>query len=126
MMIVNKEANKMERDLMAERIRNRRIELGMTQEELALKVGYHGRSTINKIEKDTRNMQIDKVTEFAKALRVSPAYLMGWDDEEGTFGEDIDRQTKKSTVEEAFNLLNPDHQKAVLDLMQTLLAAEKR
>ena len=116
----------MERDLMAERIRNRRIELGMTQEELALKVGYHGRSTINKIEKDTRNMQIDKVTEFAKALRVSPAYLMGWDDEEGTFGEDIDRQTKKSTVEEAFNLLNPDHQKAVLDLMQTLLAAEKR
>lgn len=33
-----------------ERIRNRRIELNMTQEELAKKAGYKSRSSINKIE----------------------------------------------------------------------------
>lgn len=114
------------RDITAQRIRERRLEIGMTQLELAIQSGYSGRSSINKIEKDARNVPLDRLTKIAEALRVSPDYLMGWDEEEGTFGEDIDSQTKKSTVEEAFNLLNPDHQKAVLDLMQTLLAAEKR
>lgn len=33
-----------------QRIKQRRIELGMTQEELAHKMGYASKTTINKIE----------------------------------------------------------------------------
>lgn len=64
-----------------ERIKSRRIELGLSQEELALKCGYKSRSSVNKIEL-ARDLPLHKVTLFAKALDVTPAYLMGWTDPE--------------------------------------------
>ena len=63
-----------------DRIKKRREELGMSQEELAKKVGYKSRSSINKIEIDGRGLPQSKIVAFAKALRTSPAYLMGWID----------------------------------------------
>lgn len=62
------------------RIKKRREELGMSQEELAKKVGYKSRSSINKIELDGRGLPQKKIVAFAKALQTSPAYLMGWID----------------------------------------------
>lgn len=66
-----------------ERIRKRREELGMSQDELAKKCGYASRVSISKIESDSRGLPTDKIKLIAKALRVDPAYLMGWIDEEG-------------------------------------------
>lgn len=78
------------------RIRKRRESLGMSQEELAHKLGYKSRSTINKIEAGINDITQSKVYEFADALRTTPAYLMGWledperlleyDEEEGSRG----------------------------------------
>ena len=65
-----------------ERIKQRRTELKMSQQELADKIGYTSRSTINKIEKDANQLRQPKIMEFAKALSVTPAYLLGWEDEE--------------------------------------------
>lgn len=62
------------------RIRRRREEVGMTQEELADKLHYKSKTTIAKIENGTNDIVQSKVVEFAKALRTSPAYLMGWID----------------------------------------------
>ncbi len=61
-----------------DRIRIKREELGYTQEELAKKIGYKSRSSVNKIEK-SRILSNKKVELFAKVLNVSPSYLMGWD-----------------------------------------------
>ena len=66
-----------------ERIRARREELGMSQDELARAAGYKSRSSINKIEVDGRNLPQSKLMDIAKALHVSPMYLLGWEDEEG-------------------------------------------
>ena len=63
-----------------DRIRERRIELKMSQEELALALGYKSRSTINKIEKDGRELRQNKISDMAKVLQTTPAYLMGWED----------------------------------------------
>lgn len=60
------------------RIRKRREELGMTQEELASKLHYKSKTTIAKIENGTNDIVQSKVIEFAKALHTTPAYLMGW------------------------------------------------
>ena len=60
------------------RIRKRREELGMTQEELADKLHYKSKTTIAKIENGTNDIVQSKVVEFAKALETSPSYLMGW------------------------------------------------
>ena len=62
------------------RIRQRREELGLSQDELAKKVGYKSRSSINKIEIDGRGLPQNKIIAFAKALETTPAYLMGWEE----------------------------------------------
>lgn len=65
-----------------ERIRDRRIALNMTQEELAVKMGYKTKSSINKIELGKSDIPLSKVSEFAVALLTTTAYLMEWDDED--------------------------------------------
>ena len=64
-----------------ENIRKRRIELKMTQEELAIRVGYKSKSAINKIEQGVNDVQQSKIEQFANALNTSPSVLMGWIDE---------------------------------------------
>lgn len=58
------------------RIKNKRIELNMTQEELALKSGYTSRSSVNKIELGLVDIPQSKIASIASALGVSPAYLL--------------------------------------------------
>lgn len=60
-----------------ERIKQRRIELNLSQDELAQKVGYKSRSSINKIEL-SRSLPLSKVQKMADALETTPAFLMGW------------------------------------------------
>ncbi len=62
------------------RIKSLREQLKMTQEELARKTGYKTRSAINKIESGNRDINQSQIVDFAKALGVTPAYLMGWED----------------------------------------------
>ena len=62
-----------------ERIRQKRIELNLSQDELAKKTGYKSRSSIQKIE-CARNLPLSKVEVMARALDCSPSVLMGWDE----------------------------------------------
>lgn len=64
-----------------DRIKNRRLELGLTQEEVAKKAGYKSRSSINKIEL-SRDLPLTKVKEVARILDCTPSYLLGWEDKE--------------------------------------------
>jgi len=61
------------------RIRARREELGISQEELAKRMGYKSRSSINKIEKGENDIPQSKIIAFAQALRTTPESLMGWE-----------------------------------------------
>lgn len=60
------------------RIKEKREDIGMTQEELASKLGYKNKSTIAKIETGANDIVQSKVVEFASALNTTVAYLMGW------------------------------------------------
>ena len=60
------------------RIRARREELGISQEELAKRLGYKSRSSINKIEKGENDIPQSKIVAFAQALQTTPECLMGW------------------------------------------------
>ena len=64
---------------LGEKIKERREQLGFTQEMLANMLGYKSRSTINKIEQGINDITQSKIVEFAKALNTTPAYLMGWE-----------------------------------------------
>ena len=65
-----------------QRIAKLRNEKGLTQEELALKVGYKSRSTIARIEMDNRNVSQSTIVTLAKALDTTPSVLMGWEDKD--------------------------------------------
>lgn len=57
-------------------IKKRREQLGMSQDELAKKLGYKSRSSINKMELGLQDVPQRKVKDFAKVLSVSIGYLL--------------------------------------------------
>lgn len=64
-----------------ERIRIKREELNISQDELAHRLGYKSRSSINKIELGFQNLNQTKIKAIADALQTTPSYIMGWMDE---------------------------------------------
>lgn len=66
---------------LADRVKQRREELALSQEQLALRMGYSSRTSINKIE-NGRPCSQKIIARLADALNVSIPYLMGWEDEE--------------------------------------------
>lgn len=81
-----------------ENIKARRMELGLTQDELARKLGYADKSMIAKIESGKVDLAQSKILAFAKALGTTPSILMGWDDDPA---EDTD--ALMAALERAFN-----------------------
>ena len=65
----------------ADRIRMKREELSLTQDELSKRCGYSTKSSITKIEKSGNDITLKKIKRVADALGVTPSYLMGWEDE---------------------------------------------
>lgn len=59
------------------RIKQRREELNLSQDELATKLGYKSRSTIAKIEKGNDDLSQSKIEKFATALDTTPGWLLG-------------------------------------------------
>ena len=101
-------------------IKERREALGITQSELARAVGYTSRSTINKIEKDGRGISQDKIVALARALKTTPSYLMGWEDEEVAGLTAMQEETM-----EKFLMLSYEHQLVVSSIVDTLTEQEK-
>lgn len=61
-----------------ENIKKLRQSLGLTQQELAERMGYSDKSMIAKIENGKIDISQSKIIAFAKALNTTTAYLMGW------------------------------------------------
>ena len=63
------------------RIKEKRIERGWSQRELAAKMNYSNHSTIGKIESGKVDLPQSRIAQFAEVLRTDVAFLMGWDEE---------------------------------------------
>lgn len=62
-----------------ERIKQRRTELGMSQRDLADRMGYNNHSTVAKIENGAVDIPHSRIVQFADVLNVSVEHLMGLD-----------------------------------------------
>lgn len=93
-----------------ERIRQRREELHISQEELARRVGYKSRSSINKIEL-SRELPLHKVKPIAVALSITPGELMGWVD------DDLE-QEQATILYELYKQATPEIRRAVDTLLR--------
>ena len=63
-----------------EKIKQKRIELGWSQRELAAKMEYSNHSTIGRIESGSVDIPQSKIVKFSEVLGVSIAYLMDWEE----------------------------------------------
>lgn len=96
-----------------EKIKERRLELNLSQDELAKKVGYKSRSSIQKIEA-ARDLPLKKISIMAKALGVSEDYLAGWSSNDVPIFE-------PSHIEliDLFSKLTPEQKQTVLSLLRS-------
>ena len=132
-------------------ILNRRKELGLTQEELAKRMGYKSKSTINKIEMGINDIPQSKIVKFAEVLATTPARLMGWEETPElnlqlfngrppsepslTEGEqmwlELYRRTSEDTRDLLFNMMASfdripqDQQRLVLQMIRAALGNQK-
>ncbi len=94
------------------RIKEKREQLGLTQLELAHKMGYKSRAAICKVEKGEDNITSDRVTKFANALGCSEAYIMGWEEKEAN-------TTRNTEFIELFKNADPVVQESVVNLLKS-------
>ena len=111
-----------------DRIKHRRIELGMSQDELARRLGYRSRSSINKIEKDASGLPQTKIAAIASVLQTTPSYIMGWEEVQKNNDTITDAIVRMRTDEEFFSviesLLSLDAEKLSI-IKQTVSAFKK-
>lgn len=108
-----------------DRIRTRREQLNMSQEELAKRLGYKSRSTIAKIESGENDITQSKIVAFAKALGVKPGYLMGWEDvPEPTSSLSLTHQ--EETHIKKYRQLDADGKEEIDDIIDVKLAKLQR
>ena len=114
---------------MSQRIKELRKEKGLTLEQVADIVGV-GKSTVRKWETGMiANMKRDKIAALAKALGTTPAYLMGWKEEESDYKE---RSPHEPTLTEGeqfmldlFRQIPEDQQPVVLAMIRAALCTDK-
>lgn len=104
------------------RIKEKREELGLSQEELAQKLGYKSRSTIAKIESGDNDIPRSKIDAFAEALSTTPQYLMGWADEDVLLAKSIATQLGSSNSGHYIKkfVTKDSSQEAVISALQAL------
>ena len=86
-----------------ERIKQLRLQLGMSQAELAKKVGYEGKSAISKVENGERDISQSMIIKYAEALHVTPSYLLTGSDSD-TPSHPADSRFSKEDSDLAFAL----------------------
>ena len=74
-----------------QKIKEKRMDRGWSQRELASRMGYGNNSTIARIEAGKVDIPQSRIVQFAEVLGVSVAYLMGWD-------EEIEKSTTKGEL----------------------------
>ena len=103
-----------------ERIKQLRITHGMSQETLAKKIGYVGRSAISKVENGERDISQSMIEKYASALGVSPAFLMFGEERTET---DIN-SSKSNEFLELFQQLTEEQQSMIIASIKGILSSQ--
>lgn len=102
-----------------QRIKDRREELKMSVDELAALINKN-RATVYRYEKgDIESLPTTVLKPLAKALKTTPEYLMGWDEEKednlGDYEENIEYLSKNyPNLVELYNEIHANEQLVIL------------
>ena len=103
-----------------DRIKQRRLELNMSQEDLAKKTGYKTKSAISRIESGQRDLTQSQIEIFSKALDTTPSFLMGWENKESKHSSFSDER-----IIIPFSKLNDEGKEKAISYTQDLVDSGK-
>lgn len=83
----------------ADRIRDKRIELEWSQADLANRAKYCDKTAISKIENAGNEVTMKQVRRIAKALGVTVAYLMGWEEQADSLEDNTMSDFEKRAIQ---------------------------
>ena len=98
---------------LGKKIRKTREDLGMTQEELALEMGYSSSNSVYRYEVGSNQMGVGVLLLFSKALNKTPNYLL----------EDI--LSEMGLQPSGYADLTDDHKRMVDEMIQGLLSLQR-
>ena len=101
-----------------------RKQLGWSQEELAKKMGYKTKSSINKIELGKNDIPQSKIVQFADVLGTTPAFLMGWNENEAqetNSPDKVELTEGERLLLDLFSQVPEESQEMVLDMIRIAL-----
>lgn len=96
-----------DRSEIGRRIKNVRIEKGISQKELSYKLGYKGIAMLGDIERGRRAPSVDKLFEISEILEVDVDYLIGKRNVKNII-EDINTIFQKIDIERCIDFKNVD------------------
>lgn len=106
-----------------ERIRQLRIDAGMSQDDLAKAMGYSDRSMITKIESGKVDISQKKILAFARVLNTTPGYLMGLEDHDtANASDDQPKNDDVRLLVRGFNQFTPDEIDQAKAMMKIMFA----
>ena len=112
---------------MAQKIKDLRKAKGLTLEQVASVVGV-GKSTVRKWETGMiANMRRDKIAALAKALGTTPAYLMGWKEDDKKIPLDkVELTEEEKRMLELFRRIPKERQGSALAVLEELLKMQQK
>lgn len=110
-------------------LKSRRLELNLTLKDISEKVGVTI-PTISRWESgDIANMRRDKIVSYAKALNISPAVIMGWEEPASCNSSPapaLSLTQQEETLIKKYRQLDADGKEEIDDLIDVKLAKLQR
>lgn len=103
-------------------IKTRREQLGITLADVAKHVGV-SEATVSRWESgEIVNIRRDKIAKLSEVLKVTPAYLMGWEEDNQPASVSGDELTAEFV--ELFSRLTPEQRKLIISQIKGILASQ--
>lgn len=112
-------------NLIIQRLQQRRKELGLSYQELSERTGL-SKSTLQRYETgDIMNIPLSKIDILAKALQISPKYIMGWQDNLNPLTISFSLTIKEKEIIKEYRSLNEEGKEKIIDYIDDLVTSGK-
>ena len=108
-----------------QRIKEKRLERGWSQRDLAARMGYSNHSTLAKIETGKVDLNQSKIAQFADVLGTTPSYLMGWEDKKEKPAQTDELSEKKKILMRFVESVPEEKADLVLRVIRSIVEAEQ-
>lgn len=103
-----------------DKLKQRRLELGLTLDDVSRIVTVSG-ATISRWESgDIENMRRDKIALLAKALQVSPSFIMEWEESDSQEYKQLDGVYLSFAKDAQENQIHPDDIRLAIETIKKL------